>query len=40
MKKGDKMQVEATVRKVKRDVPTVIEIDGKRYVHEPKTQRK
>ncbi|WP_255349873.1 hypothetical protein [Halobacillus sp. BBL2006] len=40
MKKGDQLQVNATVQKVKNDVPTVLEIEGKRYVYEPKTQRK
>ncbi|WP_272917298.1 hypothetical protein [Halobacillus litoralis] len=40
MKNGDQLQVKATVQKVKKDVPTVLEINGKRYVHEPKSQRK
>ncbi|WP_281659111.1 hypothetical protein [Halobacillus sp. Cin3] len=40
MKKGNHLQVEATVQKVKKDVPTVLVIEGKRYVYEPQSQRK
>lgn len=29
-----------TVQKTKREIPTVIEIEGRRYVFEPETQRK
>lgn len=36
----EKRIVEVTVVKMKKEVPTVIEINGHRYVYEPKTQYK
>ncbi|CDQ17965.1 hypothetical protein [Halobacillus karajensis] len=40
MQKGDLMKIEAMVKKVKKGVPTVLEIEGKRYVYEPKNSQK
>lgn len=37
--KGDKCSTIVTVTKVKKDVPTVIEVDSPRYILEHKRQR-
>lgn len=35
-KKGDKRMVYITIEKIKKDIPTVIKIAGRRYVYDPK----
>lgn len=36
-KKGEKRMVYMTVEKIKKDLPTVINIGGRRYVYDPGT---
>lgn len=40
MKRGDKVKAVVTIVKVKRDVPTVVMISGRRYVLDPNTKTK
>lgn len=38
--KNERYRPVVTIKKVKKDIPTVIEVSGKRYVHEPEGKRK
>ncbi|MEN2468131.1 hypothetical protein [Ornithinibacillus sp. JPR2-1] len=38
--KGEKYRPVVTVKKVKKNIPTVITVSGRRYVHEPEGKRK
>jgi len=38
--KGSQFNAVVDVKKVKKEAPTVIEIEGRRYVYEPESQRK
>lgn len=40
MKRGDIVSAAVTIIKVKRDVPTVVMISGRRYVLDPNTKTK
>lgn len=35
LKKGDKYNSEITVLKMKREIPTVVKINGRRYIYDP-----